>query len=189
MALPARRADLTPEEYLALDHANEHRSEYYDGVMYAMAGANLPHNRISTNLTRLIGNQLDGGPCEVFTADLRTFVRDKAYTYPDILVVCGEPELRPGQFTTVTNPLVIIEVLSESTERWDRDGKFAEYRRIASLRHYILVRQDAPGFEHHERQADDSWSRAEVAGLDGTLQIDSIGVAVSLRDVYARVFA
>ena len=182
------RPEITPEEYLALDSAAEIRSEYYDGVMYAMSGASLPHNRINFNLARVLGNQLEGGPCEVFTNDLRVGSREGAFVYPDLVIVCGEPELRAGQFTTLLNPLIIIEVLSPSNQDWDRGGKFIEYQQISTLRQYILVHQAAPTVELHDRQPDGLWARTEIAWPDGVLTLASIGVAVPLREIYARVF-
>ena len=188
MSASARKTSITPEEYLALDSAAEVRSEYYDGAMYAMSGASIPHNRLNLNLARALGNQLEGGPCEVFTNDLRVGVREGAFVYPDLVVVCGEPQLRAGQFTTLLNPLVIIEVLSPSNQGWDRGGKFIEYQRIVTLRHYILVHQAAPTVELHDRQPDGIWTRTEIAWPDGVLTLASLGVMISIREIYARVF-
>ena len=188
MPAPARQARLTPEEYLAIDSAAEIRSEFYDGVMYAMSGASLPHNRLNQNLARALGNQLEGGPCEVFTNDLRVGVREGAYVYPDLVVICGEPQLRAGKFTTLLNPSVIIEVLSPSNQDWDRGGKFLEYQQIATLHHYILVHQVAPAVELYSRQPDGMWIRTDITWPDGVLAFASMGVAIPMRDIYARVF-
>ena len=188
MPVPARQARLTPEEYLAIERAAEFKSEFYDGVMYAMSGASYEHNLINVNLLANLHGQLRGGPCRALVNDLRTSLTQGDYAYPDLLVVCGKPQFIDDQFDTITNPSVIIEVLSPSTQRWDRGGKFAHYQRIATLRQYVLIGQDTPAVERRDRQADGSWTSTEVAWPDGVLALDSIGAAVPLREIYLDVF-
>ncbi len=188
MSTPARKARLTPEEYLAIERAAEFKSEFYDGQMDAMSGASYEHSLINANLLANLGNQLRGGPCRALVNDLRTALTQGNYAYPDLVVVCGKPQFIDDQFDTVTNPSVIIEVLSPSTQKWDRGGKFAHYQRIATLQHYVLIGQDAPTVERRDRQTDGSWLATEIAWRDGVLTLDSIGAAVPLREVYLDVF-
>ena len=188
MSTPARKTRLASEEYLAIERAAEFKSEFYDGVMYAMSGASYEHNLINVNLLANLHNQLRGGPCRALVNDLRTSLTQGNYAYPDIVVVCGKPEFIDDQFDTITNPRVIIEVLSPSTQKWDRGGKFAHYQRIATLQHYILVGQDGPAVERRDRQADDSWLTTGISWPDGILTLGSIGTAVPLSEIYLDVF-
>ncbi len=182
------RPSLTQEQYLAIERAAEFKSEFYDGVMYAMSGASYEHSLINANLLINLGNQLRGGPCRALVNDLRTSLTQGNYAYPDLVVVCGKPQFIDDQFDTITNPRAIIEVLSPSTQKWDRGGKFAHYQRIATLQHYVLVGQDAPAVELRDRQADGSWLITQLAWPDGMLTLDSIGATVPLREVYLDVF-
>ena len=176
---------VTPEEYLAIERAAEFRSEYYDGQMYAMSGARLPHNRIAANLARHLGNQLGGGPCEAMVADMRVQLRN-AYVYPDIVVVRGEPQLLDDEFDVLLNPRVVVEILSPSTEKWDRGGKFARYKQAESLTDYVRVNQDRVRIEQFSRAGDD-WLPREWTRLDDVLNLGSIRCAIPLADIYARV--
>lgn len=178
---------VTPEEYLERERAAETRSEYYRGRVYAITGAGRQHERIVFNLVGILHRQLGAGPCEGFSGNMRTKVRsDGLYTYPDAVVVCGEAEFEDTHLDTLLNPTVIIEVLSPSTAAYDRGNKFALYRRIESLQDYVLVAQDLPHVEVFERDGD-RWVLRDVAGLDATLDLPSIGVRILLRDLYARV--
>ena len=133
---------LTPEQYLARERQAEFKSEYYRGEMFAMAGALFPHNRAKENLARKIGNQLETGPCDVVSSDQRVKIPATGlYTYPDIVIYCGEPEF-DDDADTLLNPVAIVEVLSESTEKYDRGIKSSHYRRVPSLLEYVLVAQD-----------------------------------------------
>ncbi len=189
MPASARKTFISPQEYLAIERAGEFKSEYYDGQMYAMSGASLPHNRIVSNLAGELHGQLKGGPCEVLATDMRVALGQSTFVYPDLVIVCDEPQLLDDEFDTLLNPRVIIEVLSPSTEKWDRGGKFAQYQQIPSLRHYILIGQDAPVVERHDLQADDRWLATDVPWPDGVLALDSVGVVISLRNIYFRVFS
>ena len=195
MASASRPRSLTADEYLAMERAADSRSEFYDGRMVpigepalGMAGARFRHGQIVTNVLAELHARLKGGPCQAQANDLRVALGDDAFAYPDIVVVCGEPQFRDGEFDTLLNPHAIVEVLSPSTEAWDRGGKFAHYRRLPSLRHYVLIAQESPAVERFDRQPDATWRLADIAPPDGTLDLDTLGVAIPLRDVYLKVF-
>ena len=180
---PARL--ITPEEYLAFERAAETKHEYIDGRIYAMTGASLRHNRLVSRLIRLLGNALEGGPCEVFPSDMRLHVvASGLYTYPDVTVVCGEPRLEDEHLDTLLNPTVLVEVLSPSTERYDRGLKAAHYRTIESLRAYLLVSQDATHIEQYTRTGPGEWTLTEAAGGDDAITIDAIDTTLELAEVY-----
>lgn len=179
---------LSPQEYLRKERQAEFRSEYYAGEMFAMAGASWEHTRIKDNLARHVGNQLEGGPCQVLTSDMRLKVSETGlYTYPDMVVVCEEPEFEDEVFDTLLNPRVVIEVLSDSTEGYDRGVKFGHYRRLPSVHEYVLVAQDRPLVEGFVRQPDGTWVLTAVSDPKGAFAFGSIPVRVSMADIYARV--
>ncbi len=188
MPVSARKTFITPEEYLAIERAAEFKSEYYDGQMYAMAGTTRLHNLITLNLSRELGLQLKERPCELYSMDIRVRINATGlYTYPDIAITCDQPQFVDGVLDTLLNPQVILEVLSTTTGKWDRDGKFAQFRQIASLRQYVLIGQKVPSIERYDRQDDDTWLQTDIAWPDGVLILDSVGVAISLRDIYFKV--
>lgn len=177
----------TPEDYLALERSADYKSEYVNGHIYAMTGASREHNLVAFNIARELGAQLKNRPCEAYIGDMRVKAAEaRSYRYPDIAVVCGRPEFEDSQGDTLLNPTLLIEVLSPSTEASDRGGKFAEYRRIASLREYLLVAQDQPRIERYVRQ-DNGWLLTETAGLDATVSLEAIGCVLALREVYDKV--
>lgn len=174
---------LTPEEYLAIERAAETKSEYFAGEMFALAGASRKHVRIVTNLVAELSVRLEGGPCEVYSSDLRVKVFESGlYTYPDVLVVCGEPEMEDDDI--LLNPRLIVEVLSPSTEAYDRGRKFEHYRRIPSLGEYLLVAQDAHRVEQYTRQDRERWLLTEVRGLEGMVRCESISCELPCARVY-----
>jgi Uma2 family endonuclease len=187
MGEAATRQEMTYAEYLAFEEASEEKHEWVDGVVYAMSGGTLAHNQLSAQmiveLSRLIGDR----PCRVFTSDQRTRPnRVRLAAYPDVTVVCGEPVVHEEDRNAVTNPLVLVEVLSDSTEGWDRAGKFRRYRKLASLRHYVLVSQRERCIEVYSRAADDTWVFAEaLAGESAAL--DALGGALDVDRVYRNV--
>lgn len=186
-AVPKRRK-LTVEEYFALEEKAERRSEFYDGEMFLMAGASKEHNILTRNLVGELYQRLKGSPCQVFVADQRVKVdRTGLYTYPDLLVVCGEPEYAPENGDTLTNPRVVIEVLSASTERYDRTTKFRHYQTLPSLHEYVLVAQDEPAVERYTRGPAGEWTRADFVGLDATIELASAQVRLPMADVYRGV--
>jgi len=191
MLMPAlQKPRYTAEEYLALERSAEYKSELVNGQIYAMSGASREHNLIAGNVFGELRSQLKGKPCEAYTSDMRVRVSDTGmYTYPDVTVACGEPRFEDDHVDTLLNPTVIVEVLSPSTEAYDRGEKFAHYRRLASLSDYVLVSQDKARVEHFARHPGDPslWEFAEISGLDGVLRLASIACEVTLRDVYDRV--
>lgn len=179
---------ITAADYLAMERQAEIKSEYLNGYIYAMSGASLKHNRIVAGLATVLGAQLRRKPCEPFFGDMRVKVSPTSlYTYPDVVVVCGEPQLEDQHLDTLLNPKVIIEVLSDSTEKYDRGDKFAHYRALESLTDYLLVAQNQPRIEHFARQNDGSWRYAVADGLDAEIEIATIGSTLRLAEVYERV--
>src|SRR5689334_24876013 len=171
------------QEYLRLEAETREKHEYLDGEISAMGGASEAHNLIVLNVGAELRNQLRGRPCRVYPSGLRVKVSPTGlYTYPDLTVVCGQPEFeQPGE--TLLNPGVIIEVLSESSEAYDRGNKFGHYRTLESLSDYLLVAQDKPLVEHYSRQSGGRWLLAAVNGIDERIDIVSIdrSLALSLR--------
>jgi Uma2 family endonuclease len=184
------KAHFTPEEYLAFERRSEFKSEYLGGEIVAMTGASRRHNRIVLNVAFSFHTQLKGNKrCEVYANDMRVRVPvDNMYTYPDVVVACGEPRFEDGELDTLLNPLLIAEVLSNSTESYDRGNKFASYRTIPSFTEYLIVAQDRVHVEHSVRQPDGGWLLTETDDLQASLVLPSIGCTVLLADVYDRVF-
>jgi Uma2 family endonuclease len=177
----------TPEEYLALERNAETKSEYIDGCIVAMAGGSKRHSRIAFDVAKSLDRQLADGPCEVHGSDLR--VENAAtgrYTYPDVSVLCGAASIDDDFEDTLQNPTLIVEVLSPSTEAYDRGDKFADYRRIPSLQEYVLVAQDHPSVEHYLRQGE-QWLLTAVTDLDAMVTLPTIGCTLPLSEVYRRV--
>jgi Uma2 family endonuclease len=184
--VPVRR--LTSQEYLAIERRAPTKSEYYHGKMFAMSGASRRHVRISTSIVSLLWSQLRDRPCEVYNSDMRVKVSFSGlYTYPDASVVCGQAEFDDENVDTLLNPLVVIKVLSPSTEDYDRGKKFELYRQLPSLREYLVVAQDRVFVEHHVRQDDGSWRLTDHHGISQTLELLSINCCLSLIDVYDKV--
>jgi Uma2 family endonuclease len=178
---------LTPQEYLERERAAETKSEYYGGEMFAMAGASLRHGTIVLNLAAELRSSVKGKPCAVYSTDVRLAAGATGlYTYPDVMVICGKPAVIDAHLDTVTNPVVIIEVLSPSTEGYDRGRKFELYRAIPSLMEYLTVSQDKMHMEIHTRQPDDTWLLRDVRD-SGPVKLQSIGVELQLADIYERV--
>jgi Uma2 family endonuclease len=187
-AAPQRISKLTPEEYLAIERAAEFRSEYHAGEMFAMVGGSPRHSLIKTQVLATLTVRLRGRACTAYDSDLRIRVSATGlYTYPDASVICGPLEFDDQRRDTVLNPAVLVEVLSESTEAYDRGKKFNHYRRIESLKEYLLVSQDEPKIEHYLRSDDGSWKLTEAAGLEATLRLPSLEIALPLREVYDKV--
>ncbi len=179
---------LTPEEYLALERKAEFKNEYIDGEIVAMTGASREHNLVVVNITREISQQLKGRSCEAYSNDMRVRIpSSRLYTYPDMVVVCDEPQFEDQEFDTLLNPTVIIEVLSESTELYDRGKKFSFYRTIESLAEYLLVAQDECRIEQFVRQADGGWLLSEHRSPEDTVKLASIQCSLELREVYDKV--
>lgn len=177
----------TPAEYLALEEKAKCRSEYENGEIAAMAGGSINHVRITSNVSRFVGNKLSEN-CESLPTDLKVYVAaiNKFY-YPDVTILCGEPEFFEKRNDTITNPVLIVEVLSGSTEAKDRGEKFFAYQTISSFREYVLISQDKAVVEHFVKQADGSWRYLAITGSEGVVNLESIDVELSLREIYQRV--
>jgi Uma2 family endonuclease len=179
---------LTPEEYLVRERLAETRSEYYQGEVFAMAGASEKHNTIVTNLVASLVTKLRGRKCRIYSSDMRLLVSDAGlYTYPDVLVVCGKPILADTHADILTNPALIIEVLSESTKDYDRGGKFHQYMRIPSLQEYLTVSQTEMLIDKRIRQADNSWVIREVVPSNGKVVIECLGIELDFAEIYDQV--
>jgi len=179
-ALP--RHYLTPEEYLEMERQAETKSEYLHGEVYAMAGASPRHTLIAANAIALLVLGLKGRACSVYGSDLRILVPPTGlYTYPDVTVICGKAQFEDRQKDTLVNPTLIFEILSRSTEGYDRGEKFANYRTLESLSDYVLISLHRPFVEHYARQPDESWLLRSCEGVEAILPIPSIGCAHTLR--------
>lgn len=184
-ATPPER--VTPEEYLRRERLAEFKSEYRDGEIVAMAGASLAHIRIDANLMGELVSQLKGKPCEPMGSDAKIRATRKRYSYPDVTIVCGEPQFLDEKGDVITNPTVLFEILSPSTEAYDRGEKFAAYQQRATLRDYVLVAQDKVSVEHYTRQENGKWLYERLDRPDAVLRLPSVGCEVILSDIYARV--
>ena len=188
-ALPQMNYSMTEAEYLAFERENEFKHEYVDGEVNAMAGASAAHLAINTNLIRMMNPQTNGIPCEVYVPDMRVKVLETAnYFYPDMTIVCGDHNYAPGSsVATVLNPIVIMEILSESTELYDQTTKFFQYQRIPSLQDYALVSQKAPRIERYSRQKNGGWFYIEAVGLESAIEVPSIECTLELSTVFRNV--
>lgn len=189
MSLPYTMPAFTPDDYLSLERASELRHEYLDGFVYAMAGESLEHSTICFNLNGILHAQLSGTPCRGFSPNMKVRTDPGGlYAYPDLAVVCGEPTFHDDRSDVLTNAIAIFEVLSPSTEAYDRGEKSLRYRtQIASLQDYVLIAQDRPHIEYFSRQPDGTWLRAEVTGLAETLALPSLACHITLADLYNRI--
>ena len=185
VAEPQRR--ITAEEYLAFERQAEQRHEFVEGIIYAMSGGTRPHALIGANVSRGLGNQLADRPCEVYAGNLRVKVNSEGdYVYPDVAIACGDIQLEDEHSDVLINPLVVVEVLSPSTEAYDRGKKAALYREIASLQHYVLIAQDRVSVEAYTRQGE-TWTLTEARTLDTSVRLSAVGCELPLVDVYAKV--
>lgn len=177
----------TPEEYLALEDAAEFRSEYENGEILAMAGDSLNHSQITNNIARFVGNKVSEN-CSSLSSEVKVHVEaiDKFY-YPDVLVLCGEATFHRKRTDTIINPILIVEVLSDSTEAKDRGEKFFAYQTLESLQEYVLVSQNKAVVERFVRQADGSWKYLATIGLESLVKLESINVELNLQEIYRRV--
>ncbi len=189
MTQPQKTLKMSPDEYLEFERASEIKHEYFNGEIFAMTGAKVNHNRIGSNINRHLGNQLADRPCDIFLSDMRVKVQSiNKYTYPDIVVVCGDLELEDQKFDTLLNPIIIIEILSNSTELYDRGKKFLHYRLIPSLKEYILVSQYHCQIEKFVRGDDGIWRLFDPhTDMEESIKIDAIDCELLLSDIYNRV--
>lgn len=197
MSLPRTRELYSVEEYLAMERASEVRHEYLDGEIFEMAGESLSHGRISTNLVSELRRQLRGRPCDVLSKDMKVRsgwlpsprrVEKGLFSYPDVVIVCGQPQFHDEYKDILTNPNVIIEVLSEATEKFDRGEKFHRYRaQLPTLTDYVLVTQVKPYIDHFSRREGGAWMLFPVEGLENSLRLASIDCTLPLAEIYDRV--
>jgi len=178
----------TPEEYLTLERQAEDKSEYFNGEIFAMTGASRRHNLVAGNIFASLHNQLRKRPCEIYPSDMRVKVSPTGlYTYPDVIVVCGEPLFDDQQKDTLLNPTVLVEVLSKSTASYDRGEKFEHYRKLDSLAEYLVVAQNKYHAEHYIRQPDNRWLLSETDDRQQTIHLSSIECDLALADIYDKV--
>lgn len=178
----------TPEEYLALEVDSEVRHEYRNGEILAMAGGLPTHNEIAGDLCVVFKVALKQQPYSIFVCDQRLLIpAGNLYTYPDVMVVPRPIELQDGRKDTIVNPVLIAEVLSDSTKDYDRGEKFIAYRSIPTFQEYLLISQDAPHVEHYVKQTANQWLFTEYDGLESVVMLSSIGVEMSLADLYENV--
>jgi len=178
---------LSEEQYLALDRAADFKSEFFDGEMFAMSGVSMQHARIQTNLVVELSASLSGSDCEVFGSDFRVRVSKRLHAYPDVIVVCGPPRLGDEHQDILLNPVALFEILSPSTEKYDRGFKFQHYWTIESLKEYILVDQQQVRIEQYIRQAGNTWTLHTYQSLGEQLDLASIGASLSLQRIFDRV--
>ncbi len=182
------KSKLTPAEYLARERQAEFKSEYYRGEVFAMAGATFEHNAIKDNLILQLGRRLEGGPCRTLSSDQRVkIVATGLYTYPDVIILCEPPEFEDNHRDTLLNSRVVIEILSDSTEKYDRGGKFRQYQQVPSLQEYVLVSQDEAVVERYVRQPGGNWLLTVFAGLERELELTSVPARVPLADIYRDI--
>jgi Uma2 family endonuclease len=189
MAVPSQpKSYLTPEQYLDLERAAAYKSEYFRGEVFAMAGASQTHVLLVSNIVATLHGQVRRRPCNVYATDLRVKVQASGlYTYPDVVVVCDPLQFDDHHQDTLLNPTLIVEVLSELTQDYDRGGKFTQYRKIPLFAEYVLVAQDECHVEHFVKQADGGWLLAETNQLDAVLTLPSIACTLALSDIYEKV--
>ena len=184
--LNRQRRRFTPEEYLAIEERSSVKSEYCQGELYAMTGGSIEHNQILRNLALELGEQLKSGPCQLFVADLRLQVAaHDMFTYPDLFVVCGSLSRVEGRNDTLADANLIIEILSSSTEEYDRGQKFRFYQALPSFQEYLLVSQDRQHMELHSRQQPGQWLSTQFIG--GTVDIPSLKISIPFEEVYRGV--
>ena len=178
----------SPDEYLAFERLSDGRHEFLDGYIYAMAGESIEHSTICFNLATIVGTELRGKPCRGLSPNMKIRTSPTGlYSYSDLTVVCGEPLFHDRQRDVLVNPIVIIEVLSPSTEAYDRGEKWVRYQQIESLSDYLLIAQDRPLIEHYLRQPDGRWLYSATADRAGSVSLVSIDCRLRLADVYDRI--
>jgi Uma2 family endonuclease len=175
-------------EYFSVEQESDIRHEYYSGEIYAMVGGSLNHNRIKENVSRRLGNQLEGRGCQVLSSDMRVKTPSGLYTYPDVLVLCGEPEIEVEQGKeTLLNPLLIVEVLSKSTRAFDKEGKFDHYKTISSFSEYVLIDQYQPHVMVYVKQKDGNWLMSENKDINGAISLPIVNCNLIMGEVYELV--
>jgi Uma2 family endonuclease len=178
----------TPQEYLTLEATSEQKSEYYGGEIIPMTGGSINHNRITGNIYAFLKYQLRGKGKEAFTCDLRVWIqRYQCYVYPDVLVIEGNPDLHNDRTDTITNPCLIIEILSKSTQNYDHTEKFRYYRSIPHFQEYLLINQYEYSVEHYRKTDAGEWLLREYEIETAKITLSSIGVEIAITDIYEGV--
>ncbi len=186
MALPAEKY-ITPEEYLAIERLADYKSEYYDGELFAMAGGSKRHNAIAANVTGELRQKLKKKPCLVFNSDQKIYIEDyELYTYPDVSLVCGKLDYDGPEPDVITNPILIVEVLSESTAGYDRGKKFEFYRSLSSFRHYILIDQERVFVEHFYKDQG-KWIMTVFKSMEDALHLDDLECDLAVAEIYDKI--
>ncbi len=179
---------LTPRQYLEIERKAQFKSEFYRGKMLAMSGANREHCRLSANLICCIAPQLDSRPYDVAGSDMRVCVsRARFYTYPDLSILCDNPQFVDDYSDTLLNPKVLVEIFSDLTEKYDRGEKMTQYMQIESLQEYVLVSQSTPRVEVYHRRSDGQWNYSDASSLDASVTLESVGITLPLSEIYLRV--
>lgn len=179
---------ITEEDYLLFERASSVKHEYYNGRIYAMTGAKESHNLINGNIIAALHPQLRQKPCRIYPNDMRVKVlKTGLNAYPDVVIICGQPQFTDATHDTITNPVVIFEILSASTERYDRGVKFQNYRTVETLQDYILIAQDHRHIEHFARQENGLWLLQEVTASHDAIRIQSVDCTLSIENVYEKV--
>jgi len=188
MLVQSKEKFYTPDEYRELEETAEFRNEYRDGEIVQMSGGSINHSRIIRNLSRVLGNLLEGQPYELFHNDLRLWIpRYRRGTYPDVMVIEGEPVFNEGRSDEILNPMLIVEVLSKSTNNFDKEDKFRFYRSIPELREYVLVSQYEFLVEQYIKTESNEWLFREYEGETATVSFASVGVQMSMSEIYVKV--
>ena len=188
MLVQSKEKFYSPDEYRELEETAEFRNEYRDGEIVQMSGGSINHSRIIRNLSRVLGNLLEGQPYELFHNDLRLWIpRYRRGTYPDVMVIEGEPVFNEGRSDEILNPMLIVEVLSKSTNNFDKEDKFRFYRSIPELREYILVSQYEFLVEQYIKTESNEWLFREYEGETSTVSFASVGVQMSMSEIYVKV--
>lgn len=178
----------TAAEYLTMERASSEKHEFADGEIFAMTGSSLKHNEIAQNISGGLRTQFRDRTCRVFTLDVRVCVHpDYRYTYPDVVVVCGEPKVLDDKFDTLLNPTLIVEVLSESTRNYDRGDKFQQYRDVVSFCEYLLVDQDKVHIELFTKQTDGRWTFWETNSIEAVVPLESVGASLRVSEIYSNI--
>lgn len=179
---------LTEQEYLKFERASEWKHEFYRGEVYLMNGASRPHNLVTLNIACGLRNQLIGRPCEVYSSNMRVKINETGlYTYPDVVASCGEIQFEDDEIDTLLNPLMVVEVLSNSTEKYDRSTKFRHYQKLDTLQEYVIVSQKAPFVEVYKFESKDRWTYKTASSLADDVELESIGCCLKMSENYDRV--
>lgn len=186
--ISVEQALVTEDEYIERERKSQEKQEFIHGAIVAMAGASPKHNAIAANVIIALGASLRGGRCKVLTSDQRVHVEETGlYTYPDVTVVCDKPRFHPKFRDTLMNPKVIVEVLSDSTEDYDRGAKFAHYRKLASFTEYLLVAQAGKQIEHYRRLETGQWLLTDYQGDEAKVPLPTLGIELSFAEIYDNV--